>query len=179
MTEYDAVVYDLDGTLVRLEVDWDVATADVRDVYAEAGLDAAESSLWELLEAAAEAGLRESVEAVIATHEREGAREARRLPHADELRERTIPTGVCSLNCEAACRIALANHDLLESVEAVVGRDSVSNHKPHPEPLLEVVERLEADPGRTLFVGDSIRDEETARRAGTDFEYVGDGPSGH
>jgi HAD superfamily hydrolase (TIGR01509 family) len=54
----------------------------------------------------------------------------------------------------------------------IVGRDSVATEKPHPEPLLTTVEGLGAAPERTLFVGDSERDEKTARRAGTDYVYV-------
>ena len=179
MTDYDAVVYDLDGTLVELEVDWDAVETAVRERYAEADATPPGTDLWDLLEAVVEVDLTDVVEETIAAFEREGARNSRRLPHAEELLEREIPVGVCSLNCEAACRLALEEHGLRETVEAVVGRDTVTNSKPHPEPLLEAVSALGVDPERTLFVGDSARDERTARRAGTDFEYVGDGPSGH
>jgi len=41
-----------------------------------------------------------------------------------------------------------------------------------PEGLLSVVDDLEADPGATVFVGDSERDAETARRAGTEFAWA-------
>lgn len=175
---YEAVVYDLDGTLVDLAVDWDAVAADVLEVYTTADVEPASRNLWDLLENASVAGLAQEVESTIASHEREGAANAPRLPHADELLERSVPIGVCSLNCEAACRIALAEHDLTSAVDAVVGRDTVSRWKPHPEPLVETVTRLEAAPPAALFVGDSARDEVTAERAGTDFEYVGDGPSG-
>lgn len=175
MSEYDAVVYDLDGTLVDLQVNWARVTSDVRAVYESAGIQPPATDLWGMLEGAADAGLVETVESTIADHEREGARGAPRLPHADELLERSVPVGVCSLNCEAACRIAIDDHGLEVAVEAVIGRDTVSRKKPHPEPLLEAVERLGSDPQRALFIGDSPRDERTAQRAGTDFAYVRDG----
>ncbi len=179
MTEYDAVVYDLDGTLVRLDVDWDAAAVDVREVYEEAAIDPPSDDLWDLLALSEEVGLDDEVEAVLAAHERDGARTSEQLAHADELLAREGPVGVCSLNSEAACRLALERHGLLEAVDVVVGRDTVTNRKPHPEPLLVAVRALSVEPERTLFVGDSARDEETAKQAGTAFEYVGDGPSGH
>ncbi|WP_254768710.1 HAD family hydrolase [Salinilacihabitans rarus] len=179
MTEYDAVVYDLDGTLVDLDVDWAATARDVREVYRAAGVEPPGDGLWDLLAAAPEAGLGEEVEATIAAREREGARTSPRLPRADELLALSVPAGVCSLNCEAACRIALDRHDLLSTVDVVVGRDTVTTRKPHPEPLIEAVTRLGARPERALFVGDSARDEETAQRAGTDFEYVDGEPSGY
>ena len=83
-----------------------------------------------------------------------------------------MPVAVCSLNCEAACRVALERHDLDRHVDAVVGRDTVARHKPNPEPLLYAIESVGAHPERTLFVGDSDSDREAAVAAGTEFEFV-------
>jgi len=172
-TEYDAVVYDLDGTLVRLNVDWDAVTEEAAAVLSARGVDTAGTSLWDILETAEKRGYRAKVEGVIADHEREGARTSRQLPVARELPV-GVPTGVCSLNCEAACRIALEIHRLDSHVDAIVGRDTVDGHKPDPEPLLAAVRGLSVAPKRALFVGDSERDEVTARRAGVPFEYADD-----
>ncbi|WP_254524061.1 HAD family hydrolase [Natrinema caseinilyticum] len=178
MTGYDAIVYDLDGTLVELDVDWNAVAVDVREVYDRANVEPPGDGLWNMLESAVDVGLAAEVESAIAAHEHDGARTSVRLARADELLERPLPAGVCSLNCERACRIALAEHALEPAVDVVVGRDTVGTWKPDPEPLLATVRELDADPGRALFVGDSVRDRETAERAGVDFEYVGDGPSG-
>jgi phosphoglycolate phosphatase len=170
VTEYDAVVYDLDNTLVRLAVDWDAVSDACAAVLRERGVEPG-ADLWVMLDQAATHGCRDAVEDVIAEHERDGARESERLPLADEL-PLSVPTAVCSLNCEAACRLALEVHDLAEHVDAVVGRDTVATEKPDPEPLLAAVDSLAADPGRTLFVGDSERDEATANHADVPFAYV-------
>lgn len=167
-----AVVYDLDGTLVELAVDWAAVATDVIAVYEEHGIAAAGEGLWTLLENADSHGIHDAVEETISRHEREGARNSRRCKHAAELTEQTVPVGVCSLNCEASCRIALETHDLAASVTTVIGRDSVPTHKPNPEPLLAAVEQLGVAPADALFVGDSPRDKETAERAGVAFEYV-------
>jgi phosphoglycolate phosphatase len=172
VSEHDAVVYDLDGTLVRLAVDWSAVREDAAAVYRTAGVDPADRSLWALLADADGAGVATEVEATIAAHERRGARESDRLPGADRLAEDGRPAAVCSLNCEAACRVALDRHGVADRVAAVVGRDSVPARKPDPAPLLATVDALGVDPGSVLFVGDSERDAETARRAGTDFEFV-------
>jgi len=167
-----AVVYDLDGTLVTLAVNWDAVASDVIAVYEDSGIDATGAGLWSLLEDAANHGIAEEVEEAISRHEREGARRSRRCGLADELSTRSVPVGVCSLNCEAACRIALDTHSLAADVDAVVGRDSVATHKPDPEPLLATIEALGVDPADAVFIGDSPRDKETADRAGVAFEYV-------
>jgi HAD superfamily hydrolase (TIGR01509 family) len=171
---YDGVVYDLDGTLVHLDVAWDDVRADVAATYRDAGVDPGDRDLWALFGAAGENGLGEAVEAAMAAHERDGARVSRRLRLADALADERRPVGVCTLNSEGAARIALETHDLAAHVDAVVGRDTVPEHKPHPGPLLETVDLLGVDPADVVFVGDSVRDEETASAAGTAFAYVRD-----
>jgi phosphoglycolate phosphatase-like HAD superfamily hydrolase len=173
MTAYEAIVYDLDGTLVRLNVDWDRAHETVVGRLRPHGLDVADENLWEILDLANDHGVRGVVEEALAEHERAGAKTADRLATADDL-PLGVPVAVCSLNCEAACRIALDRHGLSGYVDAVVGRDTVATRKPDPEPLLRAVEMLGVDPGAALFVGDSPRDREAADRAGVAFEYVSD-----
>lgn len=165
---HETVVFDLDGTLVRLDVDWDAVALEVAETLRERGVTPPES-LWGMLETADSHGHRDAIEAVISRHERAGARSSVRLPAADTVPDG--PVGVCSLNCETACRIALTEHSIGD-VDAVVGRDSVATEKPDPGPLLEAIDRLDGDPGGTVFVGDSPRDEEAARRAGTDYVDV-------
>ncbi|MFB6105900.1 MAG: HAD family hydrolase [Halobacteriaceae archaeon] len=170
---YEAVVFDLDGTLVHLDVDWDAVDEAVREVLSEHGVATATSTAWDLYDDAETVGRADDVEAIIASHERDGATRARRLPLADRLPV-GVPTAVCSLNCEQAVRTALDDHGLATHVQVVVGRDTTGARKPDPRPLLAAIEGLGADPERTLFVGDSARDEETARRAGVEFAYVVD-----
>lgn len=170
---YEAIVYDLDGTLVRLDVDWEAARRDAAAVLRARGVDTAEMGLWEVLESAEPNGVLDRVNDAIAEHERAGARSATRLPLADAL-PHDVPVGVCSLNAESACRIALELHGLDRHVRAIVGRDSIGSYKPDPEPLLATIRRISATPAETLFVGDSERDALTAERAGVPFQYAGE-----
>ena len=168
---YDGIVYDLDGTLVDLAVDWGVVTRDVAAVLRDHEVEPDTVSLWEMLELSERTGHREVVEATITDHECAGARQSQRLALADGL-PHDVPVGVCSLNAEAACRLALDVHEIAPAVGPVVGRDSLASEKPDPEGLLSVVDDLGVAPGATVFVGDSERDAETARRAGTDFAWA-------
>lgn len=168
-TTYDAVVFDLDGTLVRLDVEWDHVATDVATALSDRGIEPP-SSLWEMLELADRSGHLQPIEDIISTYEREGARRSDRLPAADAVPHG--PVGICSLNAESACRCAVAEHDLTDQIDVIVGRDTVSTAKPDPEPLLEAIDRLGVDPRKVIFVGDGERDERTADRAGVDFSYV-------
>ncbi|UPM43010.1 HAD family hydrolase [Halocatena salina] len=171
MTEYDAIVYDLDGTLVDLAVDWDAVAQEGAELLEAEGVDTDGTDLWEMLDLADDIDARDSIERTISEHECRGAERSTRLPTAAEL-PRSVPVAVCSLNCERACRLALEHHDIATHIETVIGRDTVVTRKPDPEPLLAAVRGLDKTPEKTLFVGDSRRDELTADRAGTAYRYV-------
>jgi phosphoglycolate phosphatase len=168
----DAIIYDLDGTLVRLLVDWPGLEADLAALLEDTGLDDPGGDVWSRYEVANDHGLGAEAEELITAREAAGARESIRLPAADLIERHDIPVGVCSLNSERACRIALREQGLADHVGAVIGRGSVATLKPHPEPLLTVCELLDIAPENTLFVGDSESDAEAASRAGTMFRYV-------
>jgi len=87
LAAYDAVVYDLDGTLVELAVDWGAVAESVLEVYAEHAMIPPTDELWGLLEAAGDYGIRDPVEEAIAVHERSGARESVLLPLGGRLIE--------------------------------------------------------------------------------------------
>lgn len=170
VTDHEAVVYDLDGTVVDLDVDWAAVADDVAATLERRGVDPG-VDLWEMLGRADDAGCRDAVERVIARHERTGARESRRLGCADLL-ARDAPVAVCSLNSVGACHVALGTHRLREHVPVVVGRDSGPWEKPDPEPLLAALDGLDVAPEEAVFVGDGERDERTAERADVAFAYV-------
>ncbi|WP_330632014.1 HAD family hydrolase [Halocatena halophila] len=171
MSAYDAIVYDLDGTLVELAVDWEATANDGLAALRAAGIDPPKTDLWSLFEVADATGHRPTLEAIVSEHERAGARNSRLLETASELPQ-SVPVAVCSLNCQRACEIALERHSLADHVDTVVGRDTVSTEKPDPEGLLTAIDRIGGSPAQTVFIGDSPRDERTAQRAGTAFEYV-------
>lgn len=50
--------------------------------------------------------------------------------------------------------------------DVIVGPESVQNRKPHPEPVLRVLERTATDPMRAVMVGDMAADIESGRAAG-------------
>jgi phosphoglycolate phosphatase len=174
----EAVVFDLDGTLVRLAVDWTAVAQELRARFEQTGIDAEEWSVWDCYEQAEDHDLQTMVASVISEHELAGAESAERLPAADILETLECPVGVCSLNAEAACRRALERHELEIAVDVIVGRDTVDPVKPDPTPLLTAVEILNVAPSEALFVGNREKDAETARRAGVPFRYAGgDGPT--
>jgi pyrophosphatase PpaX len=72
---------------------------------------------------------------------------------------------VTSKNVEGTRR-GLAVAGLEAEIEVLVCADTVTHPKPHPEPVLQAMERLGTGPAETLFIGDSIHDLNSGRAAG-------------
>lgn len=84
---------------------------------------------------------------------------------------------VTSKNREGAIRgLRLAGFE--EYLDILVCADEVTNPKPHREPVDRAVALLEADPGTTVYVGDSIHDMISGRSAGVRIAAVLWGPFG-
>ena len=73
---------------------------------------------------------------------------------------------VVTSKSHALARRGLARCGLDEYFGVLIGADDVQEHKPHPAPVLAALDRLSADPGDTIFIGDSPHDIEAGRAAG-------------
>ena len=62
---------------------------------------------------------------------------------------------------------------------SLVGSDSIPFKKPHPEHYFESVRRCGGDIEKSLLVGDTITDYDTARAAGVPIILVDFGPGRH
>jgi HAD superfamily hydrolase (TIGR01549 family) len=63
----------------------------------------------------------------------------------------------------------LETHGLKGFFDIVVSSLDVENPKPHPEPLLKILDFFQLSPDQTFYVGDSAVDFETSRGAGVVF----------
>lgn len=83
--------------------------------------------------------------------------------------ERTIPLAVVTSKVAWGATEELAQADMLQYFQCVVGYDDTDLHKPDPEPIFEALDRLCVDiscADDVLFVGDSPADIFAARNAG-------------
>jgi phosphoglycolate phosphatase len=74
---------------------------------------------------------------------------------------------VVSNKPEGFSRRILEEFDLAKRFITILGGDSTQNPKPHPEPLLRVMNMCKAIPSETVMVGDSATDIKAGKAAGT------------
>ena len=171
---FDAAVFDLDGTLVDLDVEWSAVHADIEELLGD-HLEGGSIEGYDrpgLMDFAREIELYDELDAVLTDYETEGAETAPELPLAMLLQELNCPVGICTANAESAARRALERFDALDAVDAIVARGTIAAQKPNPEPLERCLAMLDAPAGNAVFVGDERGDAEAAVGAGTSFLHA-------
>jgi phosphoglycolate phosphatase len=87
----------------------------------------------------------------------------------ETLAARGVPLGLCTNKYGHGTALVLAAFGLTGRFGAVIGGDTLPVLKPDPAPLLLCAERLGVAPARVVYVGDSEVDAETAAAAGIRF----------
>lgn len=121
------------------------------------------------------------VEDFLAHYEAHIADETRLFPGARAALERFGSAGfrlaICTNKPERLARLLLDRLAVADHFDAICGRGSFPIHKPDPQMLHLTVAAAGGDPARTIMVGDSRTDVDTARNAGApviavDFGYT-------
>lgn len=88
--------------------------------------------------------------------------------------------GVVTNKSERLTIPLLQSLQLATRAACIVGGDTTARAKPHPDPLLHAAATLRLDPADCLYLGDDLRDIQSARAAGmralaARYGYLGDG----
>lgn len=179
---FDAVLLDLDGTLVdslrdlmaalnaMLEGEGlrPVSAAELRAMFGDGALKLVERALRATGGDPGRAP--DLVPAYLALYEPIAARHTCAFPGVAEmlgaLVEAGFATAVVTNKPARAARLVLDGLGLAPLVHAVVGGDTLAGRKPDPAPVREALRRLGAAPGRAVMVGDMHHDVEAAHAAG-------------
>ncbi len=95
-----------------------------------------------------------------------------------DLRGAGYALGVCTNKPAGLAETLLDRLGIRDLFGSMIGADTLPVRKPDPKPYLEAVRRAGGNPERSLLVGDTITDVDTARAAGVPIILVGFGPEG-
>jgi phosphoglycolate phosphatase len=176
-----ALVFDFDGTLARLEIDFDLMRRRVLGLAGAYGLESSRFAGRYVLETVtavqavlaesdagaavsfvkAAAGLIEEIELEAA---RRGGLFPQTRPALAGLKKAGFRLAVITRNFGGAVRIVFP--DLNEFCAVFLPREAAVRVKPHPDHLLAALKSLDSKPEETIMVGDHPMDVETGRSAG-------------
>ncbi len=193
----EAVAFDLDGTLVHTAPDLaasvqamlrDLERPPVDDTAVEGWIGdgvgrLVKRALTGEWDADPPAELYSRARASFDRHyAREVSRRSRPYPGVDAtlraLRGAGIALACVTNKARVYTEALLRDLRLFEAFGVVVSGDTLAVRKPDPGPLLHACEVLEVPAARTLYVGDSHNDAQTARAAGCAFVAVSYGYHG-
>lgn len=176
-----AVVFDFDGTLAKLNIDFARMRQSVLELLARYGIPsdglgdlfvlemiAAGKTRISRTRAGAEREFSELAHARITEIELQAAREGSLFDGVREMLQalttRNIRTGVVTRNCLAAVEALFPDID--RCVDAVITRERTPFVKPHPEHLIRTLKQLAVPSAQAAMVGDHPMDIQAGKDAG-------------
>jgi len=193
---FDAIVFDLDGTLIDSLPDIRAALncALVEDGRREVSLAEAKAMIGEGAAALLDRALAATGEALsgdafdrllaryLEFYRQSPAELTVVYPGVFEVLERLraegLKMGICTNKPESMSHLALGALGMGHLFRAVVGGDTLDVRKPDGRHVVAVLDRMGADPGSAVMVGDSQTDMRAARDAGLPVVAVAYGYSG-
>lgn len=177
-----AVVFDFDGTLALLNVDFTEMRRRIRGCIARYGVssDGFEGLyVLEMVEKGAsliaedDPGAREEfsrdAHGIIRELEIDGASRGHIFPGVIDmihtLKEQKIGVGIVTRNCEEAVSVLYPH--IMTDCDAVITREYTRRVKPDPDHLLTALRRLDAAAHESVMVGDHPMDISTGKDVGT------------
>lgn len=178
----EAVVFDLDGTIVKFNLDYKAARAEVIEFLVNQGLPKSvfsiNESVFKMLEKAEiymknhKVGkdflkLKKDILSIMEKYEMQSAKSTQLVPGILEtlraLKKMKLKLGLFTVNSKKATEHVLSTFRLKPYFSTVVTRDSVSFVKPNPIHLETALKALKAKPEETIVVGDSTMDMKSAQ----------------
>jgi phosphoglycolate phosphatase len=177
-----AVIFDFDGTLAKLNIDFPLMRQAVRslighyaiptnglnNLYVLEMINAAQKLIFEKHPGKGEEFVEEAI-ALITKIEIEAAGKGELISGTRdmlaELKRRSIKAGVVTRNCQAA--VSTVFPDIFDYCGSIITREMTSNVKPHPEQLFLALQSLSVAPASSSMVGDHPMDIKIGKHAGT------------
>ncbi len=180
------IVFDLDGTIVRLAADWHSLKNVLNDRYSEHFQDdrqftSISACLSEIVEKGDEAELQRNFD-VIKQYELDNIEKNEPIEETIYFINNTklfdvkrgTKLAILSLNTRKTIKKSLELAGISDKFDFILGREDVRSWKPEPEGLLRIMEHYKVNKEDIIYFGDLEKDLETGANAGIEAHYIDD-----
>lgn len=166
------VVFDLDGTIVKLDVDWERLREELRKYFRNHynfdsnfnPLDEGIDGVWDEL---GDSAVKEAY-GIVERYEVENIENVSLIRGSLELIRHLKDGGqtlaIFSSNTQRTIELALGYLRIREYFDIIVGKKDVSKHKPDPEGLIVIKNKAGIELDEMCFIGDKETDFQCAAR---------------
>ncbi len=159
MTHIKGVIFDLDGTLVESELDFDKIKQQLNCPF--------DTDVLDFIEDMPSLDAQQQAHQIIIEHEALDAMNAKALPHMHallaSLQQLSLPTAIVTRNSKTATATKLSQNNI--AMELVLTRECYPA-KPAPDALLAIAKMWDIEPASLIYVGDYLYDIQAAKNAG-------------
>jgi HAD superfamily hydrolase (TIGR01549 family) len=178
------IIFDLDGTIAKLAVDWGhlkrLLTKRYNDVYGE---DCEFVHISACLDQVVEKGDEVELERffkILEDYEMKSIKENKYIEESiffiNNLSKFEVPKeiklAVLSLNTRKTIIESLKLGDIFEKIDFIIGREDVRKWKPNPEGLLIIKEHYKVKSEEIVYFGDLEKDIITGNNAGIETHLI-------
>ncbi len=180
------IIFDLDGTLIKLAVDWPLLKRTlsrmVNEIYGEEhSFTSISRCLTHIRERQDETLLKKFFK-VIEEHEVRNIENSTPIKeslyfinHLEEFCVKDdVKLAIMSLNTRKTIKKALEILGLENKFDMIVGREDVRHWKPEPDGLLKILKELKVDKSEAIFFGDMQKDMICGEKAGIESHLIGE-----
>jgi len=181
-----AIVWDLDGTLIHFKINSIKARKAVINILVSHGIDkkklSIQKSILDNINTSKEifqqngkdpnqiSKILQEVDKEVSKIEYEAALNATMIKGIKDVlifaKSNNLKQGIFTFNKYEHAKLSLEKVKSLQFFDAIIGRDNVSNPKPHPDHLLVICDKLGVNTNEILVIGDNYRDIEGAINVG-------------
>ncbi len=182
----EAIVWDLDGTLIHFKIDSIKARRIAINILISHGIEkkhlSIKKSILDNIEISREIfetiaynskqidTIVKKIDGEISKIEYKAALNASIIKGIEEVlvfaRGNNLKQAIYTFNKYIHAKISLEKVNILHYFEVILGRDNVTNPKPHQDHLLEICRQLYVQPTEIVVIGDNYRDIEGALNVG-------------
>jgi len=162
---YEAFLFDMDGTLIRMKLNFKKMRADLEKIIGNV-----EGHILESISKIEDKELRKKALEYIGRQEKEAAEKSEIIDGSIEslkyLKERTIKIGIITRNNRESTLLSAKKTKILDYIDVIISRDDVEKVKPDSMHIEIALEKLNADPKKTVVVGDHYFEIEAGKKLG-------------
>lgn len=186
LQEKKLIVFDLDGTIVRLKVNWKHLKKLLEEKYYNTyeehlKVKSISGSLSYIVNRGDEETLQEFL-AYIRDYELKNVTQNEPIDetvyfiaHKEEFGiSKDTPLAILSLNARETITTSLKQANIYQKIDYIIGREDVRRWKPHPEGLILIQNHFEVPKAAMIYIGDMKKDLITGKNAGVDAFIIKD-----